>query len=61
MVQKIQLTDTEARKRIAKALNVSMSYVSMACNFQRNGETAKKIRRAALNNGGVLLKEATNN
>lgn len=58
MVQKIQLTDTEARKRIAKTLNVSKSYISLALNFQRDSDTARKIRRAALNNGGVLLKEA---
>lgn len=58
MVQKIQLTDTEARKRIAKTLKVSKSYISLALNFQRDSDTAKKIRRAALNSGGVLLKEA---
>jgi hypothetical protein len=58
MVQKIQLTDTEARKRIAKTLNVSKSYISLALNFQRDSDTARKIRRAALNSGGVLLKEA---
>lgn len=58
MVQKIQLTDTATRKRIAKTLGVSMSYLSLAFNFQRNGDTAKKIRTMALNNGGKLLQES---
>lgn len=58
MVQKIKLTDTQTRRKIAETFGVSMPYVSMALDFRRNGAIAKKIRTMALNNGGVLLQEA---
>lgn len=58
MVQKIKLTDTQTRRKIAETFGVSMPYVSMALDFRRNSATAIKIRNMALNNGGVLLQEA---
>ncbi len=60
MIQKIKLTDTKTRHKIAKTFGVSAPYVSMALNFQRNGETASRIRNMALQNGGKLLQEVEN-
>lgn len=60
MIQKIKLTDTEIRRKIAKTFGVSIPYVSMALSFQRNSETARRIRNMALQNGGKLLREVEN-
>lgn len=44
-------------KQIAKIFGVSQKWVSIACTGQSNSETAKKIRKAAVNAGGDPIYE----
>lgn len=58
MRKKIELTDRNTRKKIIKTFGVSPMSLSLALNYKRNSDVCKKMRKMALDNGGVLLKEA---
>lgn len=61
MQKRIELTDRETRKMIAKTFGVTSMSLSLALRFKRNSPECKKMRQMALNNGGVLLQEVKNN
>ena len=50
-------TTKENRLFVAKAFKVSERMVMMALSFDRNGENAEKMRRLALQRGGILMNE----
>lgn len=55
----IKLDDYEARRKIAKTYNASLPAMSMALNFKRNSSKCIAIRSMALEYGGVLYEEST--
>lgn len=57
MIKKIVLQDTEARKKICQALNISNALLSMSLSFKRNSAVCSQARKMALENGGVLMEE----
>ena len=57
MRKKIELTDRDARKKIRETFGVSPMSLSLALNYKRNSDTCKKMRKMALDNGGVILQE----
>ena len=57
MIKKIVLQDTEARKKICQALNISNALLSMSLSFKRNSSVCSQAREMALENGGVLMEE----
>ncbi len=59
MRKKIELTDRAARKRIMETFGVSSMSLSLALNYKRNSDTCKKMRKMALDNGGVMMQEIT--
>lgn len=54
MRQKIEL-NAAGKAMLAKTFKVSVQNVSQALLFRRNSEQARKIREAALINGGTLV------
>lgn len=54
MRQKIELS-ASGKAMLAKTFKVSVQNVSQALLFRRNSEQARKIREAALINGGTLV------
>lgn len=54
MRQKIEL-NAASKAMLAKTFKVSVQNVSQALLFRRNSEQARKIREAALINGGTLV------
>ena len=58
MIKKIVLQDTEARKKICQALNISNALLSMSLSFKRNSTVCSQAREMALENGGVLMEES---
>lgn len=54
MRQKIELS-ASGKANLAKTFKVSVQNVSQALLFRRNSEQARKIREAALINGGNLV------
>ncbi|MDR0574961.1 MAG: hypothetical protein LBG96_13215 [Tannerella sp.] len=60
MERLIKLDNQEMRRKIAKTYGVTLPCVSLALNFQRNSEQAVAIRAMALENGGILFEESTN-
>ncbi|WP_336618157.1 hypothetical protein [Bacteroides acidifaciens] len=54
MRQKIEL-NAAGKAMLAKIFKVSVQNVSQALLFRRNSEQARKIREAALINGGTLV------
>ncbi len=54
MRQKIEL-NAAGKAMLAKPFKVSVQNVSQALLFRRNSEQARKIREAALINGGTLV------
>ena len=52
--QKIE-ANAALKAQLAKTFDVTVQFVSQALLFGRNSDTAKRIREAALKNGGVLL------
>ncbi len=58
MRKKIELTDRDARKKIRETFGVSSMSLSLALNFKRNSDKCVKMRKMALDNGGVMLQEA---
>jgi hypothetical protein len=54
MRQKIEL-NAAGKAMLAKTFKVSVQNVSQALLFRRNSEQARKIREAALINGGSLV------
>jgi len=57
MRKKIELTDRDTRKKIRETFGVSPMSLSLALNFKRNSDACKKMRKMALDNGGVMLQE----
>jgi hypothetical protein len=47
------------RLKLMKIFNTTYPTVRSALNFQTNSELACKIRKAALNRGGVILEKST--
>lgn len=54
MRQKIELS-ASGKANLAKIFGVSIQNISQALLFRRNSEQARKIREAALINGGNLV------
>ncbi|MCS2522799.1 hypothetical protein [Bacteroides sp. KFT8] len=54
MRQKIELS-ASGKANLAKIFGVSIQNISQALLFRRNSEQARKIREAALINGGSLV------
>lgn len=57
MKRRIELSDTEARAEICRALGMSKPALSLALSYNRNSPTACKAREMALQMGGVLMEE----
>ena len=53
--RKIEL-DATSKAKLAKIFGVSIQNVSQALSFKRNSTNAARIREAALQNGGQMLK-----
>ena len=53
----ILLKDTKARSSITKAFGVTPGNLSQSLNFVRNGDRNQRIRLAAMEKGGKLLRE----
>jgi predicted transcriptional regulator len=60
MKRVILLEDQKQREKIARIFTVTQANVSQSLRFTRNGEQNKRIRLAAMRNGGVLLHEVDN-
>lgn len=60
MKRVIKLNDKKIRQKIADTFKVELSTVSMALNFRRNSNQSVAIRAMAMENGGVLYEESTN-
>lgn len=58
MIQEIKLKDQNVKHMIARALGVTPQAISQALRFKRNSKMAIQAREMALQNGGILMKEA---
>ena len=57
MEKYIQLKCTKARKEIQTLFGVTPGNLSQSLNFVRNGDRNQRIRLAAMEKGGKLLRE----
>lgn len=58
MIQEIKLKDQNVKHMIARTLGVTPQAISQALRFKRNSRMAVQAREMALQNGGILMKEA---
>lgn len=58
MIQEIKLKDQSVKHMIARTLGVTPQAIGQALRFKRNSKMAIQAREMALQNGGILMKEA---
>lgn len=54
----IKMEDFERKLKVARVFGVTRQFVDQALRYDRNSDTARKIRRYVMNDGGILFVES---